>query len=641
MNKDVTKIKTFQGVGLEEFQTEMEKYENGKQKTNSKNSTTGSIIEDFQIEEPQMSQGDLLKEYYSKNNTNTTSSISDNNGIVSIKVPQAKNYNDCFNNILIGNLSSNMYDAANGDFIDPSRVDSEYWLDKELIFNLASNGTYLVSVIDENGKKIPMGYTDVGTYNEYMASYVKWNGSGIDEKGKYQSSTYGDGTTERFYEDGTSKRFDNKGNIIEKDETSTNVIEDTSTGVGYGSSTVGGKYTYSLNVDGYSAKHYESGKIAIIKNGVETELTGKYIESTTADGRVTRNYLESGTTVVLDGTAVVGITTSNQATQSGGETSTVVGDTSTGVGYGSSTVDGKYTYSLNVDGYSAKYYESGKITIIKNGVETELTGKYIESTTADGKVTRNYLESGVTVTMDGSAIVGIEISRQTRQSNGEKIITHEHIDSPTTTVREYNDGSKEITSTDGRSAIMDANGKVTGDLELFGVNEYKDSSNTITQTRSDGSVYIEHSNGSSAVKNADGSITGDSTLFGTSTNKFSGLDNYEISDLISEKCIEAGLTDDQTLMAIAISRFETGNYVSPGFENKNNLGGMMGSNGLRTYGNLDEGINSYINNLQKNYFSKGLNTISDIQRKYCPGSDGQIWINGVTSIYNELKASFQ
>jgi hypothetical protein len=95
-------------------------------------------------------------------------------------------------------------------------------------------------------------------------------------------------------------------------------------------------------------------------------------------------------------------------------------------------------------------------------------------------------------------------------------------------------------------------------------------------------------------------------------------------------------------MAIAI--FETGNGSSSAARNKNNIGGMMGKNGLMSFDSIDSGIEAMIRNLSKNYISQGLTTIDQIARKYAPvgaANDpnglNKNWVNGVTKIYNQLK----
>lgn len=97
-------------------------------------------------------------------------------------------------------------------------------------------------------------------------------------------------------------------------------------------------------------------------------------------------------------------------------------------------------------------------------------------------------------------------------------------------------------------------------------------------------------------------------------------------------------------IAVAISRWETGNFTSNLYKNKNNVGGLY-CNGFLSYNNLDEGIDAFVKNLKRNYFDMGLDTLEKIQPKYCPiGASNdptglnQHWLNGVTQIYNSLES---
>lgn len=98
-------------------------------------------------------------------------------------------------------------------------------------------------------------------------------------------------------------------------------------------------------------------------------------------------------------------------------------------------------------------------------------------------------------------------------------------------------------------------------------------------------------------------------------------------------------------MAVAISKWETGNFTSSLYHNKNNVGGLY-CNGFISYNSLDEGIEAFVSNLKRNYFDLGLDTLEKIQPKYCPiGASNdptglnQHWLNGVTQIYNSLGES--
>ena len=117
-----------------------------------------------------------------------------------------------------------------------------------------------------------------------------------------------------------------------------------------------------------------------------------------------------------------------------------------------------------------------------------------------------------------------------------------------------------------------------------------------------------------------------------------------ISCKIAEKGKKIGLNEEQVLISIAISKWETGNYTSVAFKEKNNVGGMMCNNTLRVYNSLDEGIEAFINNLKNNYFDIGLDTLEKIQPKYCPvGASNdpkglnKYWLDGTNKMYNELK----
>lgn len=120
--------------------------------------------------------------------------------------------------------------------------------------------------------------------------------------------------------------------------------------------------------------------------------------------------------------------------------------------------------------------------------------------------------------------------------------------------------------------------------------------------------------------------------------------NYdEISCKIYNKAKELGMNEEQAKITIAISRWETGNYTSSAFKNKNNVGGMMCSSGLINYNSLDEGIHAFVKNLKNNYFDIGLDTIDKIKPKYCPDNAdndpnglNKYWLNGVKDIYNTL-----
>ncbi|WP_271751749.1 glucosaminidase domain-containing protein [Cohnella sp. JJ-181] len=96
-------------------------------------------------------------------------------------------------------------------------------------------------------------------------------------------------------------------------------------------------------------------------------------------------------------------------------------------------------------------------------------------------------------------------------------------------------------------------------------------------------------------------------------------------------------------MLAAIAMHETGNGTSNAVKNKYNVGGMMGKNGLMSFGSLEEGINAMASNLKRLYYDQGLTTIEQIQKKYAPvGASNdptglnKNWVNGVSKFYQML-----
>lgn len=105
--------------------------------------------------------------------------------------------------------------------------------------------------------------------------------------------------------------------------------------------------------------------------------------------------------------------------------------------------------------------------------------------------------------------------------------------------------------------------------------------------------------------------------------------------------IANGLTDNQAILLIAISRHETGNWTSKAFKNNHNFGGIMDYDGLRNYNSYIEGLNDFVRILKTYYFEMGFDTIEKIGAKYCPvGAENdpqglnQYWVGGVTNFYN-------
>ena len=112
---------------------------------------------------------------------------------------------------------------------------------------------------------------------------------------------------------------------------------------------------------------------------------------------------------------------------------------------------------------------------------------------------------------------------------------------------------------------------------------------------------------------------------------------------IYNKSVESGLTHEQAILLVAISKHETGNWTSDLYKNNNNFGGIYNGREEKfySYKSKEEGLQAFVNLLKNNYFGKGLNTIEEIGNKYCPvGASNdpkgvnQQWIPKVSQYYN-------
>lgn len=118
------------------------------------------------------------------------------------------------------------------------------------------------------------------------------------------------------------------------------------------------------------------------------------------------------------------------------------------------------------------------------------------------------------------------------------------------------------------------------------------------------------------------------------------LDNENACNIYN-KAIELGLTNEQSLLVVAISTHETGYWTSKAFTESHNFGGIMTSKGLKSYSTYEEGLDHFVKVLKNYYFDEGLTTIEQIGAKYCPvGAENDPkglnvnWVPSVTSIYN-------
>lgn len=91
-------------------------------------------------------------------------------------------------------------------------------------------------------------------------------------------------------------------------------------------------------------------------------------------------------------------------------------------------------------------------------------------------------------------------------------------------------------------------------------------------------------------------------------------------------------------IALAITLHETGcnGTCSKAVKQYNNVGGMKNSGGLIKFATLEEGIKGYIYNLKKNYYSKGLTTLEQMNKKYAASSS---WSKQVNRYVNMIKSA--
>lgn len=94
----------------------------------------------------------------------------------------------------------------------------------------------------------------------------------------------------------------------------------------------------------------------------------------------------------------------------------------------------------------------------------------------------------------------------------------------------------------------------------------------------------------------------------------------------------------------AIAQHETGNGASRAVHEKNNVAGMMGRNGLKSYVSLEESIMDMARNISKNYLGSGVVNIASIGAKYAPiGASNDPtglnnhWESGVTKYFDNIR----
>lgn len=112
------------------------------------------------------------------------------------------------------------------------------------------------------------------------------------------------------------------------------------------------------------------------------------------------------------------------------------------------------------------------------------------------------------------------------------------------------------------------------------------------------------------------------------------------TDIVKEISAQYGV-DWKLIEAIVIH--ETGNRTSLAYKNLNNVGGLMGSNGLMKFETVADSYEFMIRAIKTYYIDKGLTTIEQIQKKYAPENVendpdnlNSHWRKGVQSIYENL-----
>ena len=106
-------------------------------------------------------------------------------------------------------------------------------------------------------------------------------------------------------------------------------------------------------------------------------------------------------------------------------------------------------------------------------------------------------------------------------------------------------------------------------------------------------------------------------------------------DVIASHSIELGV--DPYVVA-AIMMHETGNGTSRIANSCFNFGGQKGSGcgAYKKYDTVDDGLRGIIDNLYKNYYAYGLNTVESIGHKYAESQD---WPNKINWYVNKIRSN--
>lgn len=142
------------------------------------------------------------------------------------------------------------------------------------------------------------------------------------------------------------------------------------------------------------------------------------------------------------------------------------------------------------------------------------------------------------------------------------------------------------------------------------------------------------------AKAAQGNINSGETVdeVAAKLNRYLGTDLLQDKgNLIASYAISLGV-DPYVAASIMLLETGCGSRCSALARNCNNVAGQKGSpscNGsYKKYDTLDDGIRGAIDNLSRNYYSKGLTTVEAIGPKY---AESNTWVPKVNNLVNRLK----
>jgi hypothetical protein len=150
-------------------------------------------------------------------------------------------------------------------------------------------------------------------------------------------------------------------------------------------------------------------------------------------------------------------------------------------------------------------------------------------------------------------------------------------------------------------------------------------------------------------------LANDFQIHSNQSLSFNSISSEKLDQVLSGKlkgmgqvfCQAGQLFNVDPALLAAITQHETGNGKSQAANEKNNVAGMMGAGGLKSYPSVEASIMDMAKNISNNYLGKGLSNISEIGAKYAPiGASNDptglnnYWVNGVTKYYNQLRIQY-